>query len=84
MADSPWMIPKPSLAAQAQLQHSLHALRSEGPGNIDKVIDLTADLLRQNMEYKTLLNQALGHIIQLEAAAALREPLPALPEQFAT
>jgi hypothetical protein len=79
MAQADWMIPRPSLAAQAQLEYSLRVLQTEGPNERDKVLSLAADLMRQNMHYKTLLNQAIAHITQLEVEAALRDRTPAQP-----
>lgn len=86
-----WMIPKPSLAAQAQLQHSVCAIRAEGRQNIDATLKLTEALLRQNMHYHTLLNQAIRHISELELQqfltqsdqaqyAAAPQPAPCSPE----
>lgn len=80
MAQADWMIPRPSLAAQAQLEYSLRVLQAEGPAECDKVLSIAADLMRQNMHYKTLLNQAIAHITQLEALAALHDRTPALSD----
>ena len=77
MPQAEWMIPRPSLAAQAQLQYSLQVLQATEPREHDKVVSLAGDLLRQNMHYKTLLNQAIGYIIELEVTEALREHTPA-------
>jgi hypothetical protein len=79
MPQAEWMIPRPSLAAQAQLQHSLQLLQATKPHEHDKLVSLAGDLLRLNMHYKTLLNQAIGHIIELEVAEVLRERTPAQP-----
>lgn len=79
MALADWMIPKPSLAAQAQLQHSLQVLRRDGRAQIDSTIELTAQLLQQNMHYRTLLKQAVGHIAELELREFLQSSAPALP-----
>lgn len=76
------MIPRPSLAAQAQLRYNLHVLQKVEPREHDKVKSLAGDLLQQNMHYKTLLNQAIAHIIELEAAAALAERIPAPPDPY--
>lgn len=79
-----WLIAKPSLAAEAQLQHSVCVLRANGATEIEATVRLAEDLMRQNMHYKTLLNQAIAHISTLELAAFLREadappqPSPAL------
>lgn len=66
-----WMIPQPSLAAQAQLQHSVCVLRANGRNEIDATIQLAEDLMKQNMHYKTLLCQAIGRISELELQAFL-------------
>lgn len=79
MSPADWMIPRPSLAAQAQLQYSLHVLQSLEPREYPKLVAFAGDLLRKNMHYTTLLNQAIGHITELEAAEALREHTPAQP-----
>jgi hypothetical protein len=71
-----WLIPKPSLAAQAQLQHSICVLRAEGKAHIDATLNLTESLLRQNMHYHTLLNQAIHHISELELQQILTPPDP--------
>ena len=76
-----WMIPKPSLAAQAQLQHRICALRSDGKKNIDATLNLTESLLRQNMHYHTLLNQAIRHIAELELQQILTPPDPTRPQE---
>jgi hypothetical protein len=72
MAFSRWFVPNPSLAAQANLQHAINAVRNEGPTDVSKLIDLTESLLRQNMLYRTLVSQALAHVIELETKDALR------------
>lgn len=37
-----------------------------------KLVDLTVSLLEQNANYKAMIRQALGHVIELEAREALR------------
>lgn len=61
-----WMVPKPSIAAEANLRHAIHAVRNEGPHNVPGLIDLTESLLQQNLLYRTLLKQATHHIASLE------------------
>ena len=84
-----WLIAKPSLAAQAQLQHSLLAVRANGRREIDATLDLVGRLLQQNMHYHTLLTQAIAHIAELELAALFSpqqtspcspESVPSVPE----
>lgn len=82
MPQAEWMIPRPSLAAQAQLQHSLQVLQATEPNEHAKVVSLAGDLMRLNMHYKTLLNQAIGHITELEVAAILHEHTPAQPGAY--
>jgi hypothetical protein len=79
MGQADWMIPRPSLAAQAQLQHSLQVLQALYPREHAQVVSLAGDLMSLNMHYKTLLNQAIGHIMELEVAEVLRERTPAQP-----
>lgn len=76
MAFSDWLVPKPSLAAEANLRHAIHAVRNEGPQNVSRLIDLTETLLAQNMHYKTLLRQAIGHVAELEMQALLKQSTP--------
>lgn len=73
MAFSDWLVPKPSLAAEAQLRQAIHAVRNEGPHNVAGLIDLTETLLAQNMHYKTLLRQAIGHVAELELKAIFKQ-----------
>lgn len=75
MAYADWFVPRPSLAAQANLQHAINAVRNEGPTDVSKLIDLTESLLRQNMLYRTLVSQALARVLELETQEALREPI---------
>lgn len=84
MPQTDWMIPRPSLAAQAQLQYSLQVLQATEPHEHTKLVSLAGDLMRQNMHYKTLLNQAIAHITELEVAEALRERTPVQPDPYTT
>lgn len=72
MAFSAWCVPNLSLSAQANLRHAINAVRNEGPQDVAKLVDLTVSLLEQNANYKAMIRQALGHVIELEAREALR------------
>jgi hypothetical protein len=74
-----WLIPKPSLAAQAQYRHTCDILRSEGRDNVDRVIDLACSLAQQNMLQQTIIRQATQHIGELELIALLMEAPPRRP-----
>lgn len=62
-----WMVPRPSIAAEAALRHAIHAVRNEGPADVAKLVSLTENLLQQNHLYRTLLKQATPHIAGLES-----------------
>jgi hypothetical protein len=79
MALAEWLIPKPSLAAQAQYRHTCDILRNEGRDNVDRVIDLACSLAQQNMLQQTIIRQATQHIGELELIALLMEPPPRCP-----
>lgn len=78
MALASWLVPKPSLAAQARLRSDIHTIRKEGPADIPKLLDLTEQLLTQNMHYSTLLRQAIHHIscLEIEQLLAASDDLP--------
>lgn len=64
MPDLDWLVPQPSLAALAQLQHNLATVRK--CTDMAGLMSLTESLLRQNMLYGTLIKQATHRIAQLE------------------
>lgn len=73
MAFGEWMVPKPSLAAEAQLRHSVATVRKTHPSDLASLIRLTERLLEQNMHYNTLLRQATFHIAEMEMKEALAD-----------
>ena len=66
MALSEWLIPKPSLSAQAQLRHNLDTLRKHGSSDPHATTELACSLMHQLMLKDTLLRQAIHHISALE------------------
>lgn len=64
MSSHDWLIPNPSLAALAQLQHNLATVRK--CTDVMRLMSLTESLLQQNMLYGTLLKQATHRIAELE------------------
>ena len=78
MALSEWLIPKPSLSAQAQLRHSVDTLRKHGPAEAHATTELACSLMHQLMLKDTLLRQAIHHISTLE----LGELLAQRPNRF--
>lgn len=83
MAFADWMIPKPSLAAQAQLQHTIHALRARRNDKIETMLDTLESLLQLHLNYSTLLNQAIAHIAEIEAKEILKESASQRPPSAA-
>jgi hypothetical protein len=67
-----WLVPRPSLAAEARLQHDIATVRKTRPSDVASLIGLTERLLQQNMLYATLLRQATHHIALIETEQALR------------
>jgi hypothetical protein len=70
---SEWLIPKPSLSAQAQLRHSVDTLRKHGPAEAHATTELACSLMHQLMLKDTLLRQAIHHISALELGELLTE-----------
>jgi hypothetical protein len=66
MALSEWLIPKPSLSAQAQLRHNLDTLRKHGSSDPHATTELACSLMHQLMLKDTLLRQAIHHVAALE------------------
>lgn len=66
MALSEWLIPKPSLSAQAQLRHNLDTLRKHGTSDPHATTELACSLMHQLMLKDTLLRQAIHHVAALE------------------
>jgi hypothetical protein len=73
MALSEWLIPKPSLSAQAQLRHSVDTLRKHGPSEAHATTELACSLMHQLMLKDTLLRQAIHHISALELGELLAQ-----------
>lgn len=73
MALSEWLIPKPSLSAQAQLRHNLDTLRKHGSSDPHGTTELACSLMHQLMLKDTLLRQAIHHISALEMQQVLTE-----------
>jgi hypothetical protein len=73
MALSEWLIPKPSLSAQAQLRHSVDTLRKHGPTEAHATTELACSLMHQLMLKDTLLRQAIHHISALELGELLAQ-----------
>jgi len=73
MALSEWLIPKPSLSAQAQLRHSVDTLRKHGPSEAHATTELACSLMHQLMLKDTLLRQAIHHISALELGDLLAQ-----------
>jgi hypothetical protein len=85
MALAEWLIPKPSLSAQAHYQHTCATLRAEGPSNTPQVIDLACSLAHQNMLQQAIIRQAIYHISELELTSLLMDsaPRPTLGQRLA-
>lgn len=66
MALAEWLIPKPSLSAQAQLRHNLDTLRKHGSSDPHATTELACSLMHQLMLKDTLLRQAIHHVAALE------------------
>jgi hypothetical protein len=73
MALSEWLIPKPSLSAEAQLRHSVDTLRKHGPSEAHATTELACSLMHQLMLKDTLLRQAIHHISALELGELLAQ-----------
>jgi hypothetical protein len=73
MALSEWLIPKPSLSAEAQLRHSVDTLRKHGPSEARATTELACSLMHQLMLKDTLLRQAIHHISALELGELLAQ-----------
>lgn len=73
MALAEWLIPKPSLSAQAQLRHNLDTLRKHGSSDPHATTELACSLMHQLMLKDTLLRQAIHHISSLELQDLLSE-----------
>jgi hypothetical protein len=67
-----WLVPRPSLAAEARLRHDIATVRKAQPSDVASLIGLTERLLQQNMLQATLLRQATHHIALIETEQALR------------
>jgi hypothetical protein len=72
MAFGDWMVPKPSLAAQARLQHDIATVRKATPSDMARLVSLTERLLVENMQNRCLVRQATSHIARLEMEQFLR------------
>ncbi len=85
MALADWLIPKPSLSAQAHYQHTCTTLRAQGPSNVPQTIDLACSLAHQNMMQQAIIRQAIHHISELELTFLLMEsaPRPTLRQRLA-
>jgi hypothetical protein len=60
------MVPQLSLAAEAQLQHSVKTLQAHGATNIQDTVSLACSLVQQNAIQQAILRQATAHIAELE------------------
>jgi hypothetical protein len=66
MSFGEWMAPRPSLAAQARLQHDLAIVRNATAADLPQLKNLTLSLLQQNMQLNTLMRQAVCHVADME------------------
>jgi hypothetical protein len=66
MAYGEWLVPKPSIAAQARLQHDIATVRNATSSDLEALRSLTVRLLQQNMHLNTLVRQAIYHCAEQE------------------
>ena len=71
-----WLIPRPSLSAQAHYRHTCATLRAEGPSNIPQTIELACSLAQQNMMQQAIIRQAIYRISELELTSLLETSAP--------
>jgi hypothetical protein len=64
MSWNQWMVFNPSLEEQLTMERQARAALHHD--NEQQVRELCASLIKQNFAHKTLLNQAIGRIIELE------------------
>lgn len=67
------MVPDLTVGQLLDLETGTRALRSEGPTNVDKVIELACDMWRQNIMKQNQINNMLRHIAELECRLAVAE-----------
>lgn len=61
-----WLVPKLSLAAEAQLLQNMHDVQKHGPENPYATAELACSLLQQNAIQQALIRQATHRIAELE------------------
>ena len=64
MSWNEWMVFSPTLEEQLTIERQARAALSDG--SEQQVRELCASLIKQNFAHQTLLNQAIGRIIELE------------------
>lgn len=77
MPSADWLVPRLSLAAEAELEHSIRVLRREGPDNPETTVRIACDLMRQSVIHQALLRQAIAYVGGLEVELELaKRPAP--------
>lgn len=71
-----WMIPRLSLAAEAQLQSTLQTLDSQGAANAEDTVRLAKALAQQNVIQQAIIRQAVAYVSELELLLICLEAPP--------
>ena len=73
MAPQPWMIPRLSVDAEADLRRMRELLQTMSR---DELLGQADILLNQVVNKAAVISQAIRHISELEAREAVRDPAP--------
>lgn len=79
MAPSDWMVPRLSLAAEAQLRDTLNTLDAQGIANPEDTVRLAKALAQQNVIQQAIIRQAVGYVSELELLLICLEAPPKRP-----
>ena len=71
MAWGAWMVVEHSLEDELAIEKAVRAI--EATGDMGQVKQLCMSLTRQNWHYRQMMKQAVMHVAELEASAALVE-----------
>ena len=69
MAWGAWMVVEQSLETQLSLEKAVRDI--EQAEDVDQIKRLCTSLTRQNWHYRQMMKQAVMHVAELEASAAL-------------
>ena len=69
MAWGAWMVVEQSLETQLSLERAVRDI--EQAEDVDQIKRLCTSLTRQNWHYRQMMKQAVMHVAELEASAAL-------------